>query len=209
MNKEDRRYLVMFIILILLLFTILIYEGYRNRKLDVDRKVELIFNTFSYDTVYETGKELFLNTIKISDTSNLEFARDNSNDIEYYMIGNFTNYKKLLEFTLISNTLSSKEITKYMNDKKIIEHDNHYYMGNNNEKINYDYIGSNIEISNYDDNYVYFTSINYYCKNSKYLGIIEENPNCEYTTKESNFTLVKENNNLRINDYQSIAEIIE
>lgn len=209
MKKEDKNVLIIFVILILLIICLLIYNIYLNNKREVvDRKIEYIFDKYTYSAVLKQGTYLFFNTLKLSDIKTFEYEKNN-NEINYYSINDYNKYKKIINYNLINDTLSSNEINKYLKDKKIIKYDNYYYIKNYSEKINYDYIGSIIEISNYDDKKVYFKSTNYYCKNEEFQGLLEREPECSYKNNITNFTIINENDFLRIDSYNDIAKIIQ
>ena len=110
---------------------------------------------------------------------------------------------------IVTNTFSNDNIEKYMNYEKIIKHENNFYIESYIEEKTNNYIGSKLDISSYDNKYVYFKSINYYCENSDYLGKLDSNPKCNYTTSETNFALVLENNSLRINNFEEINNILK
>ncbi|MBE6156319.1 MAG: hypothetical protein E7161_01045 [Firmicutes bacterium] len=212
MKEKDKLTLFVFIGLIVIILGILVFNIYKTKKLDnVDRRVEYIFNNLTYDNVFNKGSELFLQTIKLLNNSDIwEFERDVNGKIIYYAINNYNQYKKIRNFHIVNTTLNSVEIQKYMNEKNIIKYENNYYIEtNNDEELKSNYIGSNIEIKSYDNNYVYFKCINYYCDDYEYNGIIEEIPSCNYTDSESIFTLVLENNNLRVNNLEEIRNIIK
>jgi len=212
MKEKDKITLLVFLGLIIVILGILKFNIYKNKKLDdVDRKVEYIFNELTYDQVYKKGNKLFLQSIELLTNSNvLEYEKDKNNKIIYYSINDYNNYKKIRNFYIVKTTLSSIETKKYMELKNIIEYENSYYIESNNKVfMKNDYIGSDIDIDSYDDKYVYFKIINYYCVDYKYIGIIENLPSCNYTNNESIFTLVLENNNLRVNNIEEIKNIIK
>ena len=199
MNSSDKKNLVIFILLIVAIVSILIFNVYKNRKFEVDRKVEYIFDKFTYDSVFNEGKEMFFQTIKILNNKNgLEYERNNYN-----------HYKRITNFSLVTNVLKTSEINKFMDIKKIIKYENNYYIENYKEEYNKDYIGSILDIESYNDKYVYFKSVNYYCENSNYIGALENTPNCNYVTSNTKFTIILENNNLRVNDLEEIINILK
>ena len=191
-----------------LIIIVIIYNIYNNRKLDVYRKVEHYFNGLSYKEVYNRGSELLKEATLLLLDKNLEYERNNSGKINYYSLDNNKEYKKLTNFWLVSNTFSEKEINKVMDYKKIINKENKYYIEKYQSKDS-KYIGSIIDIDSYDDLYVYFNSINYYCDNYDYIGVILEYPACNYQKTETKFSIVLENNRLKINNLEEIINIIK
>lgn len=210
MKKDDLKTLLIFIVLILLIGSIFIYNLYINRKREnVDRKIEYIFDKYTYSLVLNEGNNLFFNTINIISNKNFDYEKNSDNTIKYYSINDYNHYKKILNYTIFTNILSSTEIEKYMKDKKIINRNSNYYIENYTEDINEDYIGSIIEITSYDDNYVYFESTNYYCENEEYQGLLKSEPDCNYSYTTTNFTVILENNFFKIDSYENIAKIIQ
>ena len=67
MKKEDIKYLVIFIILIVLILSVFIYDCYKNRMIEVDRKVDYIFNYYSYPEALNNSQDLFFKAIDILD----------------------------------------------------------------------------------------------------------------------------------------------
>ena len=54
---------------------------------------------------------------------------------------------------------------------------------------------------------VYFKSTNYYCDDIEFIGNIYDLPNCEYTKKETMFSVVAENKMIRIFTIKDFLEI--
>ena len=165
MAKRDFKYIVIFVILIVLIILTLVFSSYKNRTLNnIDRKIEYIFNGITYDEVLNASKNLFLNSIKLV-KNNFDYEKYRNNEINYYSINDFTNCKKILNYSLISSTLKTNTINKYLNEHQIIEYENEYYIAKNDNNINSNYIGSIIDINNYGNYFVNFKSTNYYCLN--------------------------------------------
>lgn len=210
MKNKDRVTLIIFITLIILIFAVFLMNLYKNRKLEnVDRKVDYIFETFTYDTIYKAGTELFFQTIELLNKDIFEYEKNANGSIKFFSINNYNSYRKINNFTIVSNTLTNSEIEKFMTLKKIINYENNYYREIYTEEINSTYIGSSIELDYYDENYAYFKSVNYYCNDYNYIGNIEEEPDCLYSTRESTFKIERENNNLRISSLEEITSILE
>lgn len=176
---------------------------------DIDRKVHHIFNKYSYGLVVREGKDLFINTVKYSNINNFEYERDDKRDIKYYALENCTKCKKILNINELFNRVTIADFTKFRNDYQIIEQKNSYYMADSKEKINQNYIGSIVKLKSYDENYAYFESTNYYCQNDKYIGLLEQEPSCEYTKTITNFKVTDENNTLKIVDLEEISKILQ
>lgn len=211
MNNNDKKTLIVFAILVILIVGIFVFNNFKDKKIDnIDRKVTYIFNNLTYDGVYNASSKLFLQAIDLLNKRNVfEYEKDNSGNIKYYAINNHNQYRKIQNFVIVSNTFAKEEVIKYMDYKKIIKYENSYYIETYTEELNQNYVGSILDIDTYNDKYVYFKSINYYCENSNYLGLLDEEPNCSYTSNKTNFTIVLENNNLRINDLEEIKNIMQ
>ena len=137
----------------------------------------------------------------------LTFEKNNNKDIIYSI--NEQEYKKINNFSNVLTKLNYSEVDKFIKYKNILYKDNNYYLLNNSKKEVISYIGSNINITNYTDEYVIFTSNNYYCDNYKYLGLLDSEPECNYIKEESTFKLVFLENNLVIDNLDSIINIIK
>ena len=200
MEKKDKITLVVFIFLIIAIIFVVGISSYKTRKLvNVDRKIEYIMG-YSYDSVLNKGSSLFLQTIELLNNKEVfDYAQNFDESIKYYSINDVNKYVKIINFSLAINTLSSSALEEYMNYKKIIYFENNYFMEDAKMEKN-NYIGSIIDIDRYDNNYVYFKNTNYYCNNSEYLGIMYEEPNCEFTKNDSMFVMKLENNMFKIDN---------
>lgn len=207
MEKNDKITLVVFIFLVIAIIFMIGFNVYKNKKLEnVDRKVEYIMG-YSYNTVLNKGEELFFQTISLlNDKDVFEYEKTQNNSIKTYAINDITNYIKIKNFSLATNTFSNKSLKEYMDYKKIIIYDDHYYIENFNEKTS-NYIGSSIDIESYNNNKVYFKSTNYYCDNTEFIGNIVDLPNCDYEKEETMFSVIVENNLLRIFTIKDFIEI--
>jgi len=207
MEKKDKITLIVFIFLVVSIIFVVGVNSYKTKPLkNVDRKIEYIMG-LSYDTVLNKGEELFFQTINLlNDKEIFEYERNLNNSIKTYAINDLTNYIKIKNFSLATNTFSSKSLKEYMEYKKIVYFEKSYYMENFNESIS-NYVGSKIDIDSYNNEKVFFKSINYYCDNTEYIGSIEEIPSCEYTQKESRFSIVVDKNMFRISTIEDFIEI--
>lgn len=207
MEKKDKITLIVFIFLVVAIIFVVGVNAYKTKPLkNVDRKIEYIMG-LSYNTVLNKGEELFFRTMNLlNDKEVFEYERNLNNSIKTYAIKDVTNYIKIKNFSLATNTFSNKSLKEYMDYKKIIYYENSYYMENFNESTS-NYIGSSIDIESYNNDKVYFKSINYYCDNTDFIGSINALPTCEYTKKETMFSIVKENNMLRIFTIKDFIEI--
>ena len=188
MKKENVKAVALFVILILLIGLLFIYHDYSNySEKDIDRKVEIFFNEYSYNDVYNQSNVLFFNAIKILNPSNFTYEKDQNDDVIYYSINDYNQYKKIIDFDLVKSTI--KSIEEYKEDH------------NNN------YIGSILDIKSHDDNYIYVESTNYYCENEEYVGYLKKEPTCKFTKNTTNFTIELENNNFRITSLEDIKKI--
>ncbi len=208
MNKKDFKTLIIFVILIVLILIVIIFNIYKNRSLNVDRKVKYIFDNYTYDNIIKEANALFLNAIKLA-KNEFEYVKNNRGATEYYALEKYDDYKKIQNVNLILNSLSNQEISDYLSNHQILKSNNHYYIRDNNNINNSNYIGSKLELLDYDENQVFFKSTNYYCENHAYVGLIEDTIDCDYQSNESNFTIIRENNFLKIKDFGNIEQIIK
>lgn len=209
MKKKDIITLVIFVLLILAIIGVFIVHNNKNRKLDnVDRKVEYIFDNYSYDAVYKVGEKLFFQTIDLLNGNGLEYEKNSDGQIKLYSINNYNNYKKITNSTQFTNIFSDLALNDFMKYKKIIKHENNYYVELSNNTSN-KYIGSIVDIVSYDTKYVYFTAENYYCDNYNYIGKIKEVPSCNYTKDNTSFVLLLEQNNLKMNSIEELKLILK
>ncbi len=210
MKREDIRTLLLFIIIVLLIGLCCLYNDYRNRTLNnIDRKVDVIFNKYSYDLMVEQGQTLFFDTIKFLNSENYGYEEEFGGDIRIYTINDYNRYKKIVNFSVIKDLINSTELANFMNLKKIINYEDEFYIESYKEEINENYIGSIIELMNYDTNFANFKSTNYYCENANYQGLLTNAPNCNYTFTETNYSLNLEGNILKINNIEDIYKIIK
>ena len=209
MKKDEIKTLIIFIILVASIILVVGVNYQKNKKLnDVDRKIEFIFG-YTYDSVLVKGEELFLETISLfNDKTVFEFEKNLEESIKKYAINGVTDYKKITNFSIAINSFTEKSLQDYMDYKKIIYFENDYYIESNKINDN-NYIGSNLKISDFSNNKVYFKSIDYYCNNYEYLGIIDELPKCNYTIKESNFIIELENNIFKVSDIENFKLIVK
>ena len=184
---------------------LIFFNNYTNRKLNVDRKNYYIFDKYSYNYVLNTAKNLFFEAIKINNTNNFEYQKDN-NEIKIYKINN-NKYKKINNFNIIADVYTEMAILEYMKDKNIIKNKDEYYIQVENEKIREDYIGSIIEIEDYDEEYVYLTATNYFCENFDYIGNLNNEPPCKYEKNDISYSIVLNNDHFLIYSYDSLKNI--
>ena len=208
MKKKDKLTIATFIFLIISILLIVGINFYKNRPLkNIDRKIEYIMG-YNSNIILDKGENLFKQTIELLTNKDVfEYAKGNDNEIKYYSINKINNYQKIKNFSIVKNILSESAIVDYMNSKNIINFENSYYIVlKDEEKINY--IGSIINIDSCTNNTVTFKSINYYCDNYKYIGLIDEMPNCNYETKETKFNLIYKDNTFRIANVEEFKNII-
>lgn len=207
MKRNDIKYIVIFILLIILIVGTIIFSYCKNKPLkDVDRKIEYIFNNLTYDNVLNMSKNVFNNALKLV-KNDFEYEI-NDDEIELYSINDIT-YKKILNYSLINSTLKNNIINNFLNNKKIINYKNEYYIELYENNYNRDYVGSILSINNHGDKFVTIKSTNYYCKDSKFVGILNEEPDCEYIKTDTKFTLSLENNLLKVNNLDEIEKILK
>lgn len=208
MEKKDKLTILVFIFLIISIITVVSIHYFSNKPLqNVDRKIEFIMG-YSYDSVLNKGKDLFGDTMALLlDEDVFDYARNSNDKINYYSINKIKTYKKIKNFSIVKNALNEKSIKEYMEYKNIIYYENSYYI-NNQEVINTNYVGSIIDVLSYDDKKVVFNSLNYYCDNTKYIGIMEETPLCNYEEKATTFSVDYIDNTFRITSLEEFKQII-
>ncbi len=205
--KENKRIIILYILLILIFSLLFVYEKYRDKKLDVDRKVEMIFNEYSYNDAISMSNRLFLDTMYILNTNNLKVELNSIDRIRYYIFDDNKSYKKIIDEGKIYNTLADKDLEIYMEEKRIIKQDNSYYIEDYIDECNEDYIGSMLSVKEYNDKEIVFNSVNYYLKDGNYKGLLDEEPKYD-SKKEIEFRIILENNSLKITDIEKLMEIL-
>ncbi len=210
MDSKNRRTLVIFIILIVLIISLGIFNLVKGlNKQEVDRKVDKIFGMYSFDEILNKGEELFLNGINIlKDNKAFLYEKDNMNKTLIYSINGYNKYKKISNFSLVTNTISAEELDNFMNYKKIIYYENGYYMESYNNKYDGNFIGSILEIDSYNDETTTFKVESYYDENSEFVGIFEERKD-NYQTITSMFTINNESGLIRVDNYQELINILD
>ncbi len=208
MNNDDKKTIIVFISLIIMICLVWAYNINNNKSYKFDRKIKYIFGSLTYDNVYNKGKDLFINGIKLLD-SDFIFELDNKDNIEYYSLGKKNNYRKIVNYSLLFSTLSSKARDKYIKDRDIVQNSNDYYMGNYIKEVKKNYIGSSLDIESYDKDKVVFSSVNYFCDNYEYIGIIVDNVECSYTETKTTWTMIMENNILKIDNLEDFRRIMQ
>ena len=207
MSKENKKYVVIFVLLIVLILLLFIFNIVKNSKKDnVDRKV-IYINGINYNEIYDKSEDVFFGMMSLIIGDGLTFEKNDKNKDIIYSINN-KEYKKINNFSNVLTKLTNNEIEKYIEYKKILNKDNSYYILKGN-KINTNYIGSKIKIDSYTNEHIIFTSSNYYCDNYKYIGSIDKEVDCNYQKKESTFKLVFKENNLVIDNLDSLINIIK
>lgn len=208
MEKKDKKTLVIFILLIISIIILLGINIYRNKKLEnVDRKIEYIMG-YTNNDILNKGESLFLQTIRLFNNEAFEYVLDLSEKKRYYSINRVNNYVKIINFSIATNNFSKNALNNFMDYKDIIYFENSYYMVD--KKINdNNYIGSMLSIESYNDNEVIFKTVNYYCENVDYIGIIYEDLKCNQKKEEGTFKIVLENNIFKIDDIENFKTIFE
>jgi len=210
MKKSDAISLTTFMVLLVLICSVIIFNIYKNCSNEfVDRRIEYVFDDLTYNNVYEKSSKLFVDSISLLNNEDVYFYEKDNDNIKYYAINGDVNYKKILNFDKVTNTFKVSEVAKYMNLKKIISSNNDYYLKDFIKEKNADYIGSIVTFDSYDSNYAYFKSLNYYCEGYEYVGILENAPSNKCRVSNTNFTIIYENKKLRINDLEEIRKIFQ
>ena len=202
MKKENIKQIIIFCLLIIIIIIIILINIYQNKKLDVDRKNIIIFNKYSYNYILNEGKNIFFNTYNLINKSILQYE-EISNQKVIYKINN-QNFYKIINDDLINNLFNKKAQNELMNDLNIILDNNEYYIKIKNIKNNYNYVGSFFEITSYDDKFVNFKTTNYFCDNYEYIGRLDEEPQCDFKTNNTNFSITLDNNLIKLTSYDEI-----
>ncbi len=202
MKKENIKQIIIFCLLIIIIIIIILINIYQNKKLDVDRKNIIIFNKYSYNYILNEGKNIFFNTYNLINKSILQYE-EISNQKVIYKINN-QNFYKIINDDLINNLFTKKAQNELMNDLNIILDNNEYYIKIKNIKNNYNYVGSFFEITSYDDKFVNFKTTNYFCDNYEYIGRLDEEPQCDFKTNNTNFSITLDNNLIKLTSYDEI-----
>ncbi len=209
MNKEDKKTILLFIALIIGILFVFLLNVYRNKSVEADRKKEAnILGRYSYSIMEKDGIKLFFDAVKLLDPAhNLEFESVNDR-INLYSFGEYEDYKKIINFNIISDVLSTDSIKYYINNYNIVENGlDYYYKGTSS--IPNDYVGSIINIDSYNDKEVTFSNANYFCENSTFIGELSDEPDCNFIKNETIFRIILENDNLRIKDFQDIEDLLQ
>ena len=207
MNKDDKKNIVVFSLLIIGILIVLGINIYRNRKHDVDRKIEYIYG-YNINAVVNKGEALFKSAMNLLLKDDIfEYHRNLDNSIAHFAINGKSNYLRINNFSLVNNTFSKNNIQSFIDYKNIISYKNDYYIQDTKIKNN-NYVGSIIEFDSYDYENVLFSSTNYYCDNSSYEGILIQVPKCDYETKKTTFKVALENDLFRISDIYDIFDVI-
>lgn len=207
MKKNDIVTVLVFIFLIVGIIYVLGVNINKNKKSEnVDRKIEYIMG-YTSNEVLNKGESLFLQTVRLFNNEAFEYVLDLRERKRHYSINQVNNYLKLLNFSVATNNLSSKAVNEFMKYKEIIFFEHSYYMVDNIVN-DIDYVGSMIDIEKYDEEKVYFKTINYFCSDLEYQGIVYEPLVCE-KSEEGMFTMVLENNIFRIDDIETFKTMYE
>jgi len=208
MEKKDKVTIIVFIFLVISIITLVGINYYKNKPLEnVDRKIEYIMG-YSYDSVLNKGETLFQETLRLLlEKDVFEYAKNVNEKTKYYSINKINNYKKINNFSIVKNILNEDIIKDYMEYKEIIYFENSYYIIDEDiEKTNY--IGSIIDINSYDNEKVIFKNKNYYCENSEFIGLLHEEPHCNFEIKETTFSIIFIDNTFRIANLNDFKQII-
>jgi len=209
MKKEDKKNIVIFIILLLAIAGIVIFNYNKNKKLEnIDRKIEYILG-YTYDSILNRGEVVFLDAIDLLiNEKAFDYEILNNGKQKKYSIDS-KNYFQISNFNLARNIFTIDGLVSYMQFKNIIENDNRFYIEDKEYNYNKDYIGSSLDIIDYYDDIIIFESNNYYCENNDYIGLIHELPSCKYNITKSKIKFKIENNTLKIMDIDGINKIVQ
>ena len=205
--KNNIKYLFLFEGLILIIIGLFIFNTYKEYQGE-KREVEYIFDNLTYDAILNKGKDLILDGVKLLNINNYTYEKDATGSIKNFAINTEKDYKKVTNLDEINDILSKNNLTKFMNDYKIIYEEGDYYIEDYKKEYNLDYIGSKVTIKDYNTREVTLRLDNYYNSNIKYIGLINDDPE-DSIIKTSYVTLVYENKSLKIKDYEEILNIIE
>jgi len=209
MKNKDKLTIIVFVVLVILILGVFIIYNHKNKELSVDRKIKYIFENFTYDYVYNESSKLFLKGIDLLNENVFLYEKDENDRVKYYFIYNYNKYKKITNFAQVNAVFIKDEINKFMELKNIIMYESSYYIEDYQEDFNNTYVGSTIELDSYDEHYVYFNSDNFYCDNANYVGLLYEEPNCNYKVTKTKFTVALENKDLKLNNLEEIKNIVK
>jgi hypothetical protein len=204
MNMKYKHLLLVGVLLLVSLYIYKDYNSYKdNLNKDTRTKVEYIFGTMNEDEVLNKGKNIFLDTIKVISYDYFETEKDNSDNYNIYNINNENGYLRVLNYSKVNELFNTVDIDKYNTLVGYINYENKDYIKVFSKELNNNYVGSIITLEDYDNDIVTYKSINYYCNNYKFIGILDNIPECDITnTSENIFTLRKYNNTLKVNDIE-------
>lgn len=209
MKKENIKDIIMFIILVISIIVLLIYNSSITKNKDIDRKIKYI-NGYSYDQILNKGKELYKDGINL--IINKDYLNYEKEDNEYKKYSfkkngnNYNGYYKILDSSLIKKTFMDDAYVQFMNYKDIVYNDNYYYI-KNFKNIDTMLVGSILNIKNNDEKYVYIELTNYYCDNSKFIGYLDKQPDCNYHTNKTMLTYYLDDY-MKIYNFEELKSII-
>ena len=95
----------------------------------------------------------------------------------------------------------------YTNLVGYINYENKDYIKIFSKELNNEYVGSIITLKEYDSDTITYESINYYCSDYKFIGILDKEPDCNIVkTTNNTFKLRKYNNSLKVNDIKDFLD---
>ena len=207
MKDKDFKTIIIFVLLIILIAILLSYNVIKKdiNNNDVDRKV-IYINNMTYDEVYNKSKIIFKDIMDILVKNSFDYEKNSNGKDKVYSI-NRTDYKKITNISILFSKIKEQDIDKFISYRNILIKDNNYYMLND-YNIETSYIGSHIKINGYTDDYINIKSIDYYCDDEEYMGIIDDEIICN-NTKESNFKIVFINNELIFDNLEDLINIVQ
>lgn len=179
-----------------------------NKKESTDRTVlEYVTGNITYDNALSKGREYFIDTIKLVANDYLEYDESFDGNINLYLVNNVDGYVKVKNYGLIKNFLNDSSIKIYNDEVGYVSSEGNDYIKNYKKDIFTSYVGSIIDIETITENIIEYKAINYYCNNYQFVGLLESKPTCNITKEsESTFTLVNENNILKINNLNEFLD---
>lgn len=200
--------IILLIIGTLILISSSLLYGYYNHLDDQKQtirneertKVEYIFGNMTHSQALKIGEESFLNTIRLVANDYFDYFLNEKDKPEKFLINGKDNYIRVLNYGNIKDFLNNESLSIYNDKVNYIEYENKDYIIARKE-INESYVGSILSIKDHNDKEIIFNVKNYYCDDYKFEGILMDKPSCNITEeKDSNFTLIKINNVLKIKD---------
>ncbi len=209
MNMKYKGLLV--VVGLLLSISLYIYKDYNNYQNNLNKEerthVEYIFDTMNESEALSIGKNIFLDTIKVISYDYFDIEKDNLDNYNIYNINNDLGYIRVLNYSKVKELFNINDYEYYNNLVGYINYENKDYIKAFSKELNNEYVGSIITLKEYDSDTITYESINYYCSDYKFIGILDKEPECNIVkTSNNEFKLRKYNNSLKVNDIKDFLD---